>query len=70
MPIQHADVINNRDIRAERAKAIYDTDKVNKMRKSHDNPAVKELYKDFLGTPNSHKAHEILHTAYTQRPKY
>lgn len=70
MPIQNADVINNIDIRAERAKAIYAIDKATKIRKSHENPAIKEIYKDFLGAPNSHKAHEILHTTYVKRPKY
>ena len=36
-------------------------------RQSHKNPQVKKLYEDFLGEPNSHKAHELLHTAYSDR---
>lgn len=70
MPIQDADTHNSIDIRAARAQAIYDTDKMTKIRKSHENPAVQELYKEFLGKPNSHKAHHILHTTYTKRNKY
>jgi len=37
------------------------------LRKSQDNPQVKQLYKDFLEHPNSHKAHELLHTEYFDR---
>lgn len=69
MPIQNADVHNNLDIRAERAKAIYNSDKLMKIRKSHENPAIKQIYDEFFGKPNSHKAHHILHTTYTKRGK-
>ena len=53
-----------------RAKAIYDTDKKMKLRKSHENPVIKELYDEFLGKPNSHLAHELLHTKYVPRNNY
>ena len=53
-----------------RAKALYDEDASKALRKSHENPSVKKLYEDFLGEPNSHKAHELLHTHYIPRPKY
>ncbi len=53
-----------------RAKALYDEDASKTLRKSHENPSVKKLYADFLGEPNSHKAHELLHTHYIPRPKY
>lgn len=69
-PIKSAFVRNNKDIKAERAKSIYAQDAAMKMRKSHENPAVQQLYKEFLGEPNSHKAHEILHTKYVPRQKY
>ena len=69
-PIKSAFVRNNKDIKAERAKSIYAQDAAMKMRKSHENPAVQQLYKEFLGEPNSHKAHEILHTSYVPRQKY
>ena len=69
-PIKSAYVRNNSDVPALRAKAIYDTDKKMKLRKSHENPVVKELYDEFLGKPNSHLAHELLHTRYTPRNNY
>jgi NADP-reducing hydrogenase subunit HndD len=50
-----------------RAKAIYDEDEAMVIRKSHKNPSIIKLYEDFLGEPNSHKAHELLHTHYTDR---
>ena len=56
--------------RAARARAIYEEDGSFKLRKSHENSAVAKLYVDFLGKPNSHKAHELLHTKYTARGRY
>ena len=58
------------DFKALRAKALYDEDKAKKIRKSHENPIVKDIYANFLGKPGSHKAHEILHTKYVKRKKY
>ena len=52
------------DPRVERAKALYDEDASKKLRKSHENEAVLKLYAEYLGEPNSHKAHELLHTTY------
>ena len=69
-PIQPASVHNNVDIRAKRAAGLYNDDKNLPVRKSHMNPDVKAIYAEYFGEPNSHKAHEILHTAYTKRPKY
>jgi len=62
-----ADVRNFVDVKALRAKALYDNDAANKIRKSHENPAVKKLYDEYLGHPGSHKAHDILHTTYVKR---
>jgi len=69
-PIVDADTRMTCDYRTLRAKALYSEDESKGLRKSHDNPEIKELYKDFLGKPNSHKAHELLHTHYKVRPKY
>ena len=69
-PIKSAYVRNNNDIRAIRAGSIYAADKAMKYRKSHDNPAIKELYETYLGEPNGHKAHKILHTSYIKRNNY
>jgi len=62
-----ASVRNFTDIRAERAKALYNYDENMPRRKSHENESVKKLYSEFFGEPNSHKAHEVLHTKYVQR---
>lgn len=69
-PIQPASVRNNYDVRAMRAAGLYEDDKNLPVRKSHLNPDVKKVYDEFFGEPNSHKAHEILHTGYTVRSKY
>ncbi len=69
-PQQPASVRNFEDIRAIRAKALYDEDAASEIRLSHENPAIKELYKDFFGEPGSHLAHEVLHTSYVKRGIY
>ena len=58
------------DVREKRLKGIYDEDEAKVLRKSHENPSVKKLYADFLGHPNSHIAHELLHTHYTKRGRF
>ncbi len=50
-----------------RAKALYEIDQGKALRKSHANPAIQKLYEEFLGSPNSAKAHELLHTHYQPR---
>jgi NADH-quinone oxidoreductase subunit G/NADP-reducing hydrogenase subunit HndD len=60
----------NTEIRLERIKAIYSADELMAMRKSHLNPAVQQLYKEFLGEPLGHKSHELLHTHYLPRGKH
>lgn len=69
-PVQHANVHNFVNLREERAKALYASDANNPIRKSHENPLIKELYENFLGEPGGHKAHEILHTKYKAREIY
>ncbi|MEG2350730.1 MAG: NADH-dependent [FeFe] hydrogenase, group A6, partial [Hungatella sp.] len=59
-PQQPGPVRNTIDIRALRAKVLYDADKGNPIRKSHENPAIKELYATYLGEPGSEKAHHLL----------
>ena len=58
------------DIRAERAKALYEEDEIMPQRKSHKNSQIDKLYKEFLGAPNGHLAHELLHTTYAKREIY
>ena len=57
------------DPRAARAAGLYAEDEAKTIRKSHENPDIQKLYKEFLGEPNGHKAHELLHTTYTDRSK-
>ncbi len=66
-PTQPASVRNFVDLRAERAKAIYEEDQNLPVRKSHENPMIKKIYDEFFGEPGSHKAHHILHTQYVDR---
>ncbi|MFI3170267.1 MAG: NADH-dependent [FeFe] hydrogenase, group A6 [Faecalibacterium sp.] len=66
-PQQPAYIRNTVDIRAERAKVLYDLDAANTIRKSHENPAIIELYEAYLGAPGSEKAHHLLHTSYVKR---
>ena len=69
-PVQPASVLNVFDIKAMRAKALYDQDAAMTLRKSHESPFVKALYEEYLGSYGSHKAHEILHTEYVARDKF
>ena len=58
------------EIRKNRMKAIYSEDEHMVLRKSHQNPEVVAIYKEFLDQPNSHKSHELLHTQYVVRETY
>ena len=69
-PIQHADVRNWVDIRALRAAALYRQDEEMPLRRSHENPMVQAVYREYLGEPGGHKAHEILHCSYIPQQKY
>ncbi len=68
--IQPSSVRSFTDIRAERAKVLYDIDSANTLRCSHENPDIKVLYDEFLGETGSHKAHEVLHTTYKAKKLY
>ena len=69
-PIQPASVRNFTDLKALRAKALYDQDAAMPLRKSHQSPAVKLVYDEYFENYGSHKAHEILHTSYVGRKKF
>lgn len=58
------------EIRKQRAKGLYDEDAGMKIRCSHENQYVQQLYKEFLEKPLSHKSHKLLHTTYKARPLY
>ena len=66
-PHQPAAVRALNDVPALRAAALYKNDENSGIRKSHENPAIKELYTKFLGEPGGERAHELLHTSYMVR---
>lgn len=69
-PIVPAKILDQTDVRKLRASVLYDIDRKNEIRKSHENPFVQKLYQEFLEKPSSHKAHELLHTHYNKRSPY
>lgn len=69
-PYVHDEIRNSVDLKTLRAQALYDYDNDSAVRCSHENATVTKLYEEFFGEPNSHKAHELLHTTYVERPKY
>ena len=60
----------NAEIRKKRTEAIYAEDEGKVLRKSHENPEIKQIYKEFLKEPLGHKSHELLHTKYRKRFRY
>lgn len=60
-------VRNTVDVQGIRAKVLYDNDAAKTIRKSHENPSIKKVYEEYFGEPGSHRAHEVLHTAYVKR---
>lgn len=69
-PIVSSKRLEETDVKTERAGAIYEEDKDLPIRKSHKNPYIKRLYDEFLGEPNGHVAHELLHTHYIKRSRF
>ncbi len=70
-PIQPASVRNFTDLKALRAKALYDQDAAMTLRKSHESPVIKKLYEEFFDDGiGGHKAHHCLHTTYVARKKF
>lgn len=65
LPNEEADIIDT--YKAKRAAALYSEDERQVLRQSHNNPQIQKLYSSFLGEPNSHLAHELLHTTYEKR---
>ena len=65
MPNEGDDILDT--YKEKRAQALYSEDERQTLRQSHKNPQIIELYEKYLGEPNSHKAHELLHTTYAAR---
>jgi len=68
LPNEDLSIIDN--YRQKRADALYSEDERQVVRQSHNNAQVNELYEKFLGSPNSHIAHELLHTTYAERKMF
>lgn len=68
LPNEDDDILDT--FRAKRAAALYQEDTQKASRRSHENEQVKKLYEDFLGQPNSHKSHELLHTTYGAKERF
>ena len=68
LPNEDANILDT--YKAKRASALYQEDESRTLRVSHKNPQIIKLYEDYLEKPNSHKAHELLHTTYAAREKF
>ena len=68
LPNEDLDILDT--YKQKRAEALYKEDERQALRQSHNNTQIQQLYKEFLGEPNSHKAHELLHTHYYAREKF
>ncbi|MCI8654760.1 MAG: 2Fe-2S iron-sulfur cluster binding domain-containing protein [Clostridia bacterium] len=69
-PIKSSKIRSTVDVRKLRSDALYTIDEKSTIRKSHENPVMKQLYDEFLEKPGSHVAHKYLHTSYSQKLKY
>ena len=68
LPNEDDDILDT--YKDKRANALYSEDEGRPLRVSHKNPQIIELYEKFLGEPNSHKAHELLHTSYSAKERF
>lgn len=69
-PIKSSKIQAEVDVKKLRAQALYSIDEKSVIRKSHENPVMKKIYKEFLGKPGSELAEKLLHTTYHKREKY
>ena len=69
-PIKSSKIRREVDVRKLRADALYSIDEKSTIRKSHENPILKQIYAEYLEAPGSYRAHKLLHTHYVERPKY
>lgn len=69
-PIKSSKIRETVDVAKKRSEAMYTIDERSKIRLSHKNPVLQNIYKEFLGEPGGHLAHELLHTHYEKREKY
>lgn len=69
-PIKSSKIRSEVDVRKLRADCLYSIDEKSTIRKSHENPFIKQVYSEFLEKPGSYRAHKLLHTHYVEKEKY
>lgn len=69
-PIKNSKIRATVDVRKKRADAMYTIDEKSRIRKSHENPVLKQIYSEYIGVLGGHKAHELFHTTYSKKEKY
>lgn len=69
-PIKSSKIRAEVDVRKLRADCLYSIDEKSTVRKSHENPILKQIYAEYLEKPGSHLAHKLLHTTYHKQEKY
>ena len=69
-PIKSSKIRSTVDVHGKRASSLYTIDEKSVIRKSHQNPVLMEIYKDFFLKPGGEKSHKYLHTHYSKKPKY
>ena len=69
-PIKSSKIRSEVDVRKLRADALYSIDEKSTIRKSHENPTIKKIYREYLKEPGSELAHKLLHTHYQARERY
>ena len=69
-PIKNSKIHSEVNVRKLRADSLYSIDEKSTIRKSHENPVLQKIYKEYLGNPGGDLAHKFLHTHYQKREKY
>ena len=69
-PIKNSKTRSTVDVRELRANSLYSIDEKSVVRKSHENPTIKTIYKEFFGEPGSEVAHKYLHTKYKKQERH
>ena len=69
-PFKNSKIRATVEVRKKRADAMYTIDEKSRIRKSHENPVLKQIYSEYIGVPGGHKAHELFHTTYSKKEKY
>jgi len=69
-PIKNSKTLETVNVFKKRADALYSIDEKSVIRKSHENPTLKKIYKEYLGEAGGKLSHKLLHTHYIPKEKY